>query len=58
MDREPESRRDPEHAQPARNPMGGEIFTIIETFYGTNWLGKRVAIARTEKRHVPFGSVK
>lgn len=56
MDREPESRRDLEHAQPGPNPMGGELFTVIETIYGTNWQGKRVAIARTEKRRVPFGA--
>ena len=33
MDREPEQRRDLAPAQPAPNPMGGELFVITEKRY-------------------------
>lgn len=54
MDRELVNRRDLERAQPAANILGGETFTVIETVYGTNWQGKRIATHRTELRNQPF----
>jgi hypothetical protein len=56
MDREPEQRRDLAPAQ-GENRLGGETFTVIETYYGTSeYSGKRIVTARTECRNVPFGS--
>lgn len=55
MDREPEKRRDLEPAQPAPNPLGGELFTVITKHYGTStYNGTRIVVQRTEDRHQPF----
>lgn len=56
MDREPEHRRDLAYSY-GENRLGGEVFTVIETHYGTSeWSGKRIVTGRTETRGVPFGS--
>ena len=39
-----------------RNPMGGEIFTVIVTHYITLKNGARIVDTRTEKNHQPFNA--
>ena len=54
MDRELENRRDLEHAQPARNVMGGETFTVITSTYYTTPAGQQKLQTRCIQTNQPF----
>lgn len=54
LDREPEQRHDLEHAQPAPNVMGGELFTVTRKTYYTAPSGKRMLATVDVQERQPF----
>lgn len=54
-EREPEQRRDLAPAQPAPNPMGGELFTVTEKRYVEGFGGRRIEVTQVD-RHQAIGA--